>query len=428
MNALASCALALATAFAAASCPAADVSPARPQIPSRTFNLRDFGAAGDGRTSDTPAFEKAIGAVDRAGGGTLTVPAGTYFTGPFDLCSSIDLHLEKGATLLFSQKFDDYRLSSKKYRPMIGGSGLHDVAISGEGVIDGQGQPWWVLERKAKTDARRRGLPDAEIGRPRMIQLTSCERLLFSGITLQNSPMFHLVPSKSTDVTVYGISIKSPADSPNTDGIDPSACKRVLIEHCRVDTGDDCVAVKGGSGPDEDILVTDCTFLHGHGCSIGSDTLAGVRNMTVRRCTFDGTSAGVRLKSRRGRGGMVENVTYSDLQMRNVGQAIVISSFYYGLPRPGEHVDAEAAGPETPAWRNITIKNIVAKSGTRDAGLIIGLPEMPARGILLENVTIDAPIGLRIAYADGVTLRNVKVNADSGRGLLVEDTVSNLVH
>jgi hypothetical protein len=150
--------------------------------------------------------------------------------------------------------------------------------------------------------------------------------------------------------------------------------------------------------------------------------------MTVRRCTFDGTSAGVRLKSRRGRGGMVENVTYSDLQMRNVGQAIVISSFYYGLPRPGEHVDAEAAGPETPAWRNITIKNIVAKSGTRDAGLIIGLPEMPARGILLENVTIDAPIGLRIAYADGVTLRNVKVNADSGRGLLVEDTVSNLVH
>lgn len=414
-------------------CPAgADPAPpALPVIPARAFNLMDFGAVADGRTSNTAALQRAVAAVAKAGGGTLTVPAGTYFTGPFDLCSKINFHLDAGAKLIFSQNFDDYRLPGNKFRPLVGAKGCEDVEISGAGAFDGQGDPWWVIERGVKAAARAKGLPDAEIGRPRMIILESCKRVRVEGVTLQNSPMYHLVPSRCEDVSIDGITIRSPENSPNTDGIDPSVSKRVLITHCTIDTGDDCIAVKAGAtgnGSAEDILVTDCTFLHGHGCSIGSDTNSGVRNMTVQRCTFDGTEVGVRLKSRRGRGGLVQDITYKDLTMVNVWQAIVISSYYYGLPKPGQHDTAQAVAADTPIWSHIVIKNVVATKGTKDAGLIIGLPEMHARDIEIENVSIQAPKGLRIAYADNVSLRNVSVTPDSGEPFIVEDTVEGLVH
>lgn len=409
----------------------AHVAPAQPVIPARTFSLLDFGAVPDGRSLNTEAIRRAISAVDRAGGGTLSVPAGTYLTGPIELCSSLNLHLEPGARLLFTQNFDDYRLQGNTYRPLVGAKNCHDIMLSGAGTLDGQGDPWWVIERRVKTEARARGLPDAEIGRPRMIVLESCQRIRLEGVTLANSPMYHFVPFRCEDVTVDGISIIAPPNSPNTDGIDPSVSHRVLITRCRIDTGDDCIAVKAGakgSGPAEDILVTDCTFLHGHGCSIGSDTDSGVRNMTVQRCTFDGTEAGVRLKSRRGRGGLVENITYTDLTMKNVAQAIVITSYYYGLPKPGMHDESQPVTVDTPVWRHIVIRNLTATAGTKDAGLIIGLPEMPAREIELENVSIGARSGLRIAYTEGISLRNVKIEAEAGPSLAVEDTVKDLTH
>jgi polygalacturonase len=415
--------------LATASAERTPAAPAQPSIPARTFNLLDYGAHPDGHTSNTEAFHRAVAAVDSAGGGTLVIPAGEYFTGPIELCSALNLHLEAGARLLFSNNFDDYRIAEKTYRPLVGAKNCHDILISGKGRFDGQGDPWWVIERRVKSEARARGLPDAEIGRPRMIVLESCKRIRLEGVTLANSPMYHFVPFKCEDVTVDGISILSPADSPNTDGIDPSVSRRVLITRCLIDTGDDCIAVKAGThgyGPSEDILVSDCTFLHGHGCSIGSDTDSGVRNMTVERCTFDGTEAGVRLKSRRGRGGLVENITYADLTMRNVGQAIVISSYYYGLPKPGVHDEPQPVTADTPIWRHITVRNVTATGGARDAGLIIGLPEMPARDILLENVTIGARDGLRIAYVDGITLRNVNVTPNWGPSLAIEDTVKNV--
>jgi polygalacturonase len=406
-----------------------DVAPAQPEVPGRVFNLRDFGAMADGHTPATDAFRRALAAVDQAGGGTLVVPAGDYFTGPIDLCSRLNLHLEAGARLRFSQGVSDYRLEDGKFRPMVRAQDAHDIFVSGAGVLDGQGKPWWVVERKAKNAARARGLPDAEIGRPLLVNFDRCQRVRLEGITLTNSPKFHFVPSRCEDVTVEGITIQAPADSPNTDGIDPSVSRRVLIAHCRIDTGDDCIAVKAGMkgfGPAEDILITDCTFLHGHGCSIGSDTDSGVRRMTVRRCSFVGTDAGVRLKSRRGRGGLVEDIVYTDLTMRNVGQAVVISSYYYGLPKPGRHDDAQAVAADTPIWRRILVRNVVATGGRTDAGLIFGLPEMPARAITLENVRIEARRGLRLGYAQGVTLRGVEVTADQGPPLLVEDTVEGL--
>ena len=420
----------LTAALAPLFAPAAQVSPAQPAIPDRSFNLMDFGAVADARTPNTDAFRRAIASVEKSGGGTLVVPAGSYLTGPIELCSSLNLHLDAGAKLLFSQNFDDYRLEGGKYRPLVGASGCHDLLVSGAGTFDGQGQPWWVIERRVKAEARARGLPDAEIGRPRMIVFENCQRVRLEGVTLANSPMYHFVPFRCEDVTVDGITILAPSDSPNTDGIDPSVSRRVLITRCRIDTGDDCIAVKAGArgfGPVEDVLVTDCTFLHGHGCSIGSDTDSGVRNMTVRHCTFDGTDIGVRLKSRRGRGGLVEDITYSDLAMRNVGQAIVISSYYYGLPKPGVHDVHMPVTADTPIWRHIVVRNIVATGGTKDAGLIMGLPEMPAEDIVLENVSISAKSGLRIGCADHVSLKNVKITTALGPPVSVEDTAQNVV-
>ncbi len=420
------CLLAALLPWVAAAGDPLDLGPAQPVIPARTFNLADFGAVPDGVGRNDEAFHRALATLAQAGGGTLVVPAGNYLTGPLELVSNCDLHLAAGSRLLFSQNFDEYRIEGKKYRPLIGAHDAHDLRISGPGTIDGQGRPWWVIERKVKTEARARGLHDAEIGRPRMIVLTGCERVRLEGVTLTNSPMYHFVPTRCRDVTVEGIAIVAPADSPNTDGIDPSASSHVLIAHCRIDTGDDNIAIKAGAGRSWDILITDCTFEHGHGCSIGSDTVYGVSGVTVRRCTFEGTVAGVRLKSARDRGGLVEKVSYRDLTMRNVGKAIEITSYYYDLPKPGRHDAARPVTAKTPLWRGIAISNLTA-TGTEAAGLIVGLPEAPAAGISLENVRIQARLGLRLSYVADIRLDRVEIQPDRGPPLITDDTVGKVV-
>ena len=415
----------------AASDPPADVAPAQPVIPGRSFNLRDFGGVGDkGATDNTGAFRRAISAVARSGGGTLVVPAGTYLTRPFDLCSGLNLHLESGATILFSPKIDDYRGAGRGgYRPQIQAADAHDILISGSGTIDGSGSVWWPEARRFKVEATARHARSTTSPRPVMVAFSRCERIRVEGITLTDAPVFNLVQNSCRDVTVEGITILNPSDSPNTDGIDPKGCQRVLISHCRIDTGDDCIALGGGGGPVErDILVTDCTFLHGHGCSIGSGTSGGVRDMIVRRCTFDGTDTGVRLKSSRGRGGLVENVVYEDLTMKNVGVAVSISSYYQDstLDSTLEHDTAQPLTRTTPEWRNITVRNVSATGCRKSAGLIVGLPEAPVEGIVLENVAIDAPTGLRIANGRGIRLRNVRVTAAKGLPVIADGSVQGL--
>ena len=410
---------------------AVDVAPAQPKIPGRTFNLKDFGAVGDGTTLNTAAFQRAITAVDKAGGGRLVVPAGTWFTGPIDLCSAIDFHLDAGATVLFSPKFEDYG-NSPRYRLLLQAVDAHDVMISGAGTINGHGEAWWGAAEAFKIEANARKARSNTMPRPNMVGFERCQRVRVEGVTLTASPKFNLVPSRCQDVTIEGIAIFNPfRASANTDGIDPSLCQRVLIAHCRIDTDDDCIAIKSGGPAGEgvsDVLITDCTFLHGHGCSFGSETSGGDRRVIVRNCTFENTDIGVRFKSDRTRGGLVEDVTYENLTMKNVGQAIVITSYYpdRDIPKPSEHVASKEVGPTTPRWTKITIRNVTATGCTKNAGLIIGLPESLATDITLDNVNIEAPEGLRIGYARNVTLKNVRVKAAKGEPLLVEDTVENL--
>lgn len=413
---------------------AADVAPAQPVIPEKKFLLTDFGGVPDGRTLNTDALRAAIAAVKKAGGGTLVVPAGRWLTKPFELTSRLNLRLDAGATLLFTTDPADSRQDNGKFRPLLHTKDAHDVMISGAGTIDGQGQAWWPDAIRFRDEANRAHARSNTSPRPKLVQFDRCQRVRVEGVTLTNCPTFALMPVACDDVTVDGITIYNPEEAPNTDGIDPSVCHRVWITRCTIDTDDDNIAVKSGMAGDratEDLLVTDCTFRRGHGCSIGSETFSGLRNMTVRRCTFDGTDIGVRFKSDRSRGGLVENVVYEDLVMKNVGRAIVISSYYQGTTTdhafdPG-HDQPQPVTNRTPHWKNITVRNVTATACTKEAGFIIGLPEQAAEGITLENVRLEAPTGLKIVHARGVVLDRVTVQAARGDPLLIDATVSGLV-
>jgi len=405
-----------------------DISPARPVIPSARFSLKDFGATADGTTMNTEAFNRALRAVTKSGGGTLIVPEGDYLTGPIELPSSIDLHLEKGAKIHFSTNPRDYSSSHTRKPVQLAVNFVHDVVISGSGEIDVNGQIWWPAAN-AMRDPKTGKQYNGTTLRPSLMTVTRSYRIKIEGVTLTRSPGLNLGISESTDVTIDRVTILNPATSPNTDGIDPKGAQRVLISNCYIDTGDDCIAAGGSKGMlEKDILVTDCTFIHGHGCSIGSGTAGGVENFKVRRCSFNGTETGVRLKSSRGRGGLTDNVIYEDLTMDHVGRAISINSHYEGttvdLSGIGE-VAAEPVTKLTPIWNHVIIRNIRSINGTRDGGLILGLPEMPIQNIHLDNIELEAPEGMQIAYTKDISLKNVVIKAAHGKSLNIAPTVEN---
>jgi polygalacturonase len=248
--------------------------------------------------------------------------------------------------------------------------------------------------------------------------LNDCVGVRIKDVTMINSPSFHLVPRDCEDVDIIRVTIRAPEDSPNTDAIDPSASRYVRISDCIFDVGDDDIAIKSGhpdsshpNAASEFITVSNCTFLHGHGMSIGSETVGGVRNVTVKNCTFEGTENGLRIKSPRGRGGTVENITYSDITMKDVRpNAITITCYYPKIPQTDTN---QPMTSETPIFKNIKISNVKATS-QKAAGVIVGLPESLVENVVLENVQITAPKGLMIRNAKGIKLVNVKVETEQG--------------
>jgi polygalacturonase len=409
----------------------AAVKPQLPVIPQRRFVLTDFGAVGDGKTLNTDAFRKAVEACRKAGGGELVVPAGTFVTGPFELTDHMALVLEKGATVRGSENFKDYESKDSKGKtsalPLVGGKNLTDVEIRGEGTIDGAGLVWWQRFRQERAagvpqqgQPRAEGQP-AESPRPKLVVLTGCARVRVRGVTLKDSPQFHLVPNRCHDVTIEDVKVIAPADSPNTDGIDPTGSRDVLIRRCLIDVGDDNVSFKSNpnEGATENVLVTDCTFRHGHGASVGSNIGGGIRNVTVEHCTFEGTDNGVRIKSARDRGGVVEHITYRDLTMKNVKVAVTINLFYFDKAGQKERKPA-AVNAATPVVRDVRIVNVTVE-GANTAGEIIGLPEMPVAGVLLEGVRIKAKTGMTVQDAKAVELRDVQITPQKGEPLTVRE-------
>jgi len=389
----------------------------------KTCNPREFGAKGDGTTKDTAAIQKAIDACAAQGGGTVRLTAGTYLSAPIVLKSNITLQLDKGATLLGSPDHDDYPAKAEFRAPgvqsLVSATNAENISITGDGIIDGQGESWWQMARSVH-DAGVMGNPHP---RPRLVVFDHCKHVRMQGVTVQNSPMWQIVPYYSDDVTISNVRVLAPPRSPNTDAVDPFSSSNVHIDHLYADTGDDDVAIKSGAAntadndPVRDITVTDCTFLHGHGLSIGSELAGGAHNILAERIHFDGTDNGIRVKANRDRGNQVYNLVFRDIDMRDVANPLVISEYYpHILPPPGTTVTAEPVTRLTPHFRDITIENLTA-TGAKMAGAIVGLPEAPVENVVLKNVNLSGSTGLTVGYAN-VIGTNVSVHADEGEAII----------
>jgi len=381
-----------------------------------TCDARSLGAKADGQTKDTVALQGAIDSCAKGEGGVVHLTAGTYVSGPLALKSHVHLLLDKDAKLLGSPDMDDFPLRTDapwRKVSLIHADNVVDIAITGQGTIDGNGKIWW--DAKA---ARKKGEPEAP--RPLLIDLTKSKQILIEGVTIQNSPQYNITTFWCDGLTVRNVTILNPGrGAPNTDGIDPVSTSHVLIEHDIIDTGDDNVAIKSGlvergdpNVPSTDIVIRDCIFRNGHGLSIGSEVAGGVRNVTVERVTFSGTRQGIRIKSARGRGNDVGNFTYRDIKMEGVETPIEITNYYTGMVKndPGQPVTEH-----TPKFHDITIENLTA-TGAKRAAVIMGLPESPIKNLVLKNVNISAATGMTILNAQ-ITEEGLVVTPASGEAM-----------
>ena len=413
----------------------------------------DFGAKADGVTLDTAAIQAAIDACAARGGGTVTIPAGRYLSGAIFFRDNISLHLEAGATLLASQNPSDYPVTANRwegveqqtYTPFMAGNGLKNITITGRGTLDGQGAFWWKSFRE-KTLAH---------PRPRLIGFADCQNVLIEGVTLTNSPAWTINPVRCENVNVRGVTIINPPDSPNTDGINPDSCRLVRISDCYVSVGDDCITIKSGTQferpdllqPCRDITITNCTLERGHGgVVIGSEMSGGVQNVVISNCVFIGTDRGIRLKSRRGRGGLVENVRVSNLIMDGVLCPFTMNLYYHCNGAKGDTTVSDkqprAVESGTPAFRNIHYSHITAVDVKIAAGFFYGLAEMPLEDISLTDISIsltggaepgypemadDIPsmfqAGFFIRNARNIRLDNVQVHNQLGPAFDTDDSV-----
>ena len=435
------------------------------------YCITDFGAVGDGRTKNTRAFAAAVAACGQAGGGTVVVPGGAFLTGAIHLVSNLTLHLEAGATVLFSDDYDneeDFPFVESRwagtelwmYSPLVFGKGLANVAITGKGTFDGNGKRLWdyfyarldgvAMEdekpssdrekqlaklnkgRYENTDCGGRGL-GAMILRPPLMELNNCRNVRLDGFTNANSPFWNTHLVYCENVTVHDVTFRNPPGAPNGDGLDLDSSSGVRVSNCYFDVNDDCLALKSGMNDDgarvgkatENITISNCTMLRGHGGVVmGSDGAGGVRNVTVTNCVFIGTSRGIRLKSNRGRYSVYQDIRFDNIIMQDVMCPIVMNLYYTcgSTAKTHELVSDPKARPiveSTPQIKNIHISNVTARGRMAAAGVLVGLPERPIENVTLDNVIIDGDprdepckpamaFGLDEMLGEGLVGRHVK--------------------
>jgi polygalacturonase len=451
---------------------------AMPVIPKTVVKLTDCGGVADGQTLNTAAFEKAFETLAEKGGGELLVPAGFWLTGPIHLCSKVNLHLERGAFIKFSGDYKLYPLTiidmkgEKEVDSIspISGVNLENVAITGDGIIDGGGDAWrpmkkdklgdhdWkalvksggVVNEKSDTWYTSREVMDGEkivsalrknnslqladyepahqFLRPKMVRLIGCKKVLLAGVTFQNPPNWTLNPALCEDVTIFDVQVHNSPLAQNSDALDMESCRRAVIRDSTFESGDDGICIKSGKDaagrhigvPTEDVLIEGCTVYHAHGgFVIGSEMSGGVRNFRVNNCTFIGTDIGLRFKSTRGRGGVVEKIVISNVRMMDIATDAINFNLYYGGKSPldpnGDSTETTLppVTEATPQFRDIHIENLVCR-GAQKAIVLQGLPEMPLQNITLKNVSITAQNGVFVTDADGIKFENVQVENKSG--------------
>lgn len=403
-----------------------------PVIPNNTVRLSDYGAIGNGVFLNTEAFSKAISALTKQGGGHLVVPAGIWLTGPISLKDNIDLHLERNAVIMASP---DRRLFIKtedgkptdKCTQLITASKRRNISITGEGTIDGNGAYWRPVKRSKVSDTEwadfkdmggteadggklwypfgLKNVPDfassaekQEDMRTHLIRLTDCENVLVSGVTIQNSPKFHLIPTRCSNVIVDGVTIRCPWNAQNGDALDISSCSTVLIVNNTIDAGDDGICMKGGAGqsgvsagPCRDILIENNKVYHAHGgFVIGSEFSGGMQNIVVRRNLFSGTDTGLRFKSGIGRGGKTSGIYISDIFMTDIKDEAIVFECSYIDKKVGYKEKKGGSGtqprvPFVPEFTDIHINNVVCR-GAKTAIKACGLSGQKCiHGVSIEN-------------------------------------------
>ena len=450
-----------------------------PKIPKNTVNLKDFGAVNGGYVLNTKAFEDAINALSKKGGGKVIIPPGIWLTGPIILKSRIELHAETGALIKFSPDKSLYPIIETSFEGLntwrcispLYGKNLEDVAFTGKGVWDGSGEVWRQVKRSKLTESQWKkfvasgGVVNesktswypsetfmkASVGadqnvrldlktkeefeaihdflRPVLVSIQNSKRVMFDGPVFQNSPAWNIHPLMIEDLIVRNVSVRNPWFSQNGDGLDVESCKNVIVENSSFDVGDDAICIKSGKDKDgrdrgvpcENIIIRNNIVYHGHGgVTVGSEMSGGVKNMHVSNCTFMGTDVGLRFKSNRGRGGVVENIFISDIFMTDIPSQAISFNLYYGgksiaetLEEGGDKiVNAKMPVDEkTPQFKNISIKNVTIK-GAQQAVFLQGLPEMNLENIEISNLIAKAEKGFTIVDANGIKIHNAKLDVD----------------
>ena len=446
-----------------------------PVIPDTKVSLKDFGAVGTGDVLCTEAFEKAISQLSSKGGGHLIVPRGGWLTGPIVLKSNIDLHLEAGAVIQFAADEHLYPvimtsfegLDTRRCQSPLSAMGAENISITGQGVIDGNGQYWRPVKREKVTDNQwkkimqrpggrelkkgfwvpsegyEKGYNGANMNvpaaqteeewesikrflRPVMVSLVSCKNVLLQGVIFQNSPAWNIHPLMCENIILDNISARNPFYAQNGDALDLESCTNALIVNSQFDAGDDGICIKSGKDADgrrrgipcANVVVDGCTVFAGHGgFVVGSEMSGGVKNIMVRNCQFLGTDVGLRFKSTRGRGGIVENIYVDGISMIDIGTYALTFNMYYGgisvaeVLAKGEEPQLPQAVPVnegTPIFRNIDIRNVIC----HNAGFAMefnGLPEMPIKGISLSNIDITAKQDATFQFCEDIKKNNVNI-------------------
>ena len=448
-----------------------------PTFKKDTFSIKKFGAVADGYFLNTKTIAAAIDACNKKGGGVVLIPAGLWLSGPVVIKSNVNLHLVAGATLLFTDDKSQYPLVKANYEGLpqmrnqspISATGVSNIAITGKGIIDGNGDVWravksdkltasqWkkkvasggVLSEDKKTWYPSEAFLNASKGpanpgeitpdrdaayyesikdflRPNMVLITNCKYILLEGVTFQNSAAWCLHPLMSEHLTVRNIFVKNPWYAQNGDGIDVESCSNVLIENSIFDVGDDALCMKSGRDaegrkrgmPTQNVIIRGCTVYASHGgFVIGSEMSGGARNMYISNCTFIGTDIGLRFKTTRGRGGVVENIFIKDIYMKDIpGEAILFDMYYMakdpvalaGEKRELPKVEFKPVDETTPVFKNFHISNVYC-NGAAKGIFVRGLPEMHIKNIVFENMVLQADKGIDIQEASGLSFKNIQV-------------------
>lgn len=437
--------------------------PQLPKIPVYTDTITSYGAVCDGETLNTQAIQQAIDHCAANGGGEVIVPAGLWLTGPVELKSNINFHLSEGAVLLYTKDHTQFPLTGKgsSYSVMspIFGYKLHDIAITGTGIINGNGDSWRPVKKVKTTDAQWKALVKSggvissdgsmwwpsqaamngedylkklkkkgktvtaddyiaarDYLRPYMVLLTDCKRVLIDGPTFMNSPKFGFVPKNCTDLVVRDVKINNEWYAQNGDGMDIGDCKNVLIYKCTVNAGDDGICMKSNASKSDtsgeatlkNVVIADCKVYHAHGgFVIGSGETGGMENINVRNCSFINTDSGIRVKSGRDRGGLVHQIFIDGIYMNNIqDDALVFDSYYEQKDPERKQMPVTAT---TPRFQDFHISNVFCASAGK-AITIKGLPESPVNHIYFSNINIRADKGYSAVDATGLIFRNVKIN------------------